>query len=156
MRRERQATRGLALLMLLLVGLALDAHAGETAGGTAAAIGDAMAPPPDVRPGDISRGRSIVADRQLGFCLLCHSGPFPEVQQQGTIAPSIAGAGLRWSEAQLRLRVTDSRRLNPDSVMPSYGISDPAPMVQARYRGKPLLTAQQIEDVTAYLVSLRD
>ncbi|MEI6548537.1 MAG: hypothetical protein WCN85_16100, partial [Burkholderiales bacterium] len=63
--------------------------------------------------GDSARGRAIVADRTRGLCLLCHSGPFPEERQQGNLAPDLAGAGSRWSTAQLRARVVDSRRINP-------------------------------------------
>jgi hypothetical protein len=71
-------------------------------------------------PGDAARGRAIVASRQQGLCLLCHRGPFPEERFQGTVATSLAGAGSRWTAAQLRLRIVDSRRLNPDSVMPAF------------------------------------
>src|SRR5436190_23585221 len=70
--------------------------------------------------GDATRGRSIVGNRQVGLCLLCHSGPFPEEKFQGTLAPDLKGAGNRWSEGQLRLRIVDSRRLYADTMMPSY------------------------------------
>jgi sulfur-oxidizing protein SoxX len=138
--------------MLVCLLLPLTMHAGQVG----ASMGDTMPAPAGVRPGDPQAGRSIVADRQQGFCLLCHSGPFPEVRQQGNLAPSLAGAGSRWTEAQLRLRITDSRRLKPDSIMPSYGVRDPAPMVAARHRGMPLLSAQQIEDITAFLATLKE
>src|SRR6185369_15710447 len=72
------------------------------------------------QPGDPARGRAIVTNRQVGLCLLCHSGPFPEERFQGTIAPDLKGAGARWNEGQLRLRIVDSTRLNPETIMPPY------------------------------------
>ena len=76
------------------------------------------------RPGDAARGRAIVANRSVGLCLLCHSGPIPEERFQGTLAPSLAGAGARWSVGQLRLRIVDGARLNPDTIMPPYYRTD--------------------------------
>ena len=70
--------------------------------------------------GDPARGRAIVANRQVGLCLLCHSGPFPEERFQGNLAPDLRGAGSRWSEAELRLRIVDSSRINPATIMPAY------------------------------------
>ena len=105
--------------------------------------------------GDAAKGRSIVANRQVGLCLLCHSGPLPEERFQGNLAPSLAGAGNRWSEGQLRLRLTDSRRLNPDTIMPAYHRTEGLTQVAKSLQGKPLLEAQQIEDVLAYLMTLK-
>jgi L-cysteine S-thiosulfotransferase len=125
-----------------------------------AAPADAIAQPLTGTPGDAAKGRAIVASRQVGLCLLCHAGPFPEERFQGNIAPSLAGAGTRWSEAQLRLRVSDARRLNPGSIMPAYhptgSDADAAARVGTAWKGKPVLDAQQIEDVVAFLSTLRD
>lgn len=118
--------------------------------------GDAIAQSLSGIPGDPTRGRSIVASRQIGMCLLCHPGPFPEEPLQGNLAPDLAGAGVRLSEGQLRLRVVDSRRLDPATLMPSYHRVDHLTNVGAAWRSKPLLTAQQIEDVVAFLSTLRD
>ncbi|MDF2114993.1 sulfur oxidation c-type cytochrome SoxX [Roseiarcaceae bacterium H3SJ34-1] len=106
-------------------------------------------------PGDAARGRAIVVNRQTGLCLLCHSGPFPEERFQGTLAPSLAGAGVRLNESQLRLRIADGRRLHPDTIMPSYYRTDGLTRVAPGFAGKPILNADQIEDVIAFLMTLR-
>ena len=106
--------------------------------------------------GDPVRGRAIVANRQVGLCLLCHSGPFPDERFQGNLAPDLRGAGARWSEGQLRLRIVDSSRINPASIMPAYHRTEGLVRVAPAWRGKPVLTAEQIEDVVAFLMTLRD
>ena len=106
--------------------------------------------------GDPARGRAIVANRQVGLCLLCHSGPFPEERFQGNLAPDLSGAGARWSEAQLRLRIVDSSRINPATIMPAYHRTDGLTRVAPAWRDKPVLSAAQIEDVVAFLLTLRE
>jgi sulfur-oxidizing protein SoxX len=108
------------------------------------------------QPGDPGRGRAIVANRTVGLCLLCHSGPIPEERFQGNLAPSLAGAGARWSEGQVRLRLVDAARLYPDTIMPPYYRLDDLQRVAKTFAGKTLLTAQQIEDVVAYLATLKE
>jgi sulfur-oxidizing protein SoxX len=119
-------------------------------------VGDAIAGSLTGTKGDPARGRAIVTNRQVGLCLLCHSGPFPEEKLQGNMAPDLAGAGARWSEAQLRLRIVDASRLNPDTIMPPYYRIDGLHRVAPAFRGKPVLSADQIEDVVAFLATLRD
>ncbi|ETR75626.1 cytochrome C [Afipia sp. P52-10] len=106
--------------------------------------------------GDSGRGRAIVADRQVGLCLLCHTGPFPEQRFQGTLAPDLRGAGTRWSEGQLRLRLVDSSKVTPGTIMPAYYRIAGLTRVGAAWQDKPVLTAEQIEDVIAYLMTLKD
>jgi len=106
--------------------------------------------------GDPARGRHIVADRQLGLCLLCHSGPFPDERFQGNLAPNLAGAGRRWTEGQLRLRIVDASRINPSTIMPPYYRVEGLERVAAAFGGRPILTAEQIEDVVAFLTTLQD
>ncbi len=108
------------------------------------------------QPGDVARGRAIVANRTVGLCLLCHSGPIPEERFQGNLAPSLAGAGSRSTPGQLRLRLVDAARLNPDTIMPPYYRLDGLVRVAKTFQGKTILTAQQIEDVVAYLATLKD
>ena len=105
--------------------------------------------------GDPARGRAIVADRQVGLCLLCHSGPFPEERFQGNLAPDLTAVGARLSEGQIRQRIVDPTKVNPQSIMPAYYKSEGLVRVAPAYRGKTVLTAEQIEDVVAYLSSLK-
>ena len=107
------------------------------------------------KPGDPARGRAIVVKRE-NTCLLCHSGPFPEQRFQGDLSPNLKGTGARWSEGELRLRLVDASRLNPATIMPSYYRVDGLTRVAPAYQGKPVLTAEQIEDVVAYLMTLKD
>jgi sulfur-oxidizing protein SoxX len=105
-------------------------------------------------PGDAARGRAIVANRQVGLCLLCHSGPFPEERFQGNLAPDLRSAG-RLTEGQIRLRIVDSARVNPETIMPAFHRTDGLVSVASAFAGKPVLSAQQVEDVVAWLVTLR-
>jgi sulfur-oxidizing protein SoxX len=125
------------------------------AASTQAVSSDAIPAPLTGAKGDPVRGRAIVADRQVGLCLLCHNGPIPEERFQGDLAPSLAGAGARWSEGQLRLRIADPARVNPKTIMPSYYKAEGLDRVAPAFRGKTILSAQQIEDVVAYLVTLK-
>ena len=107
-------------------------------------------------PGDPAKGRAIVVERQKGLCLLCHSGPFPEERFQGDLAPNLAGTGARMSEGDIRLRMIDSTKVNPTSIMPPYYRTEGLERVAANYKGKTLLSAQEIEDVIAFLMTLKD
>jgi L-cysteine S-thiosulfotransferase len=107
------------------------------------------------RPGDAARGRALVLERS-STCILCHSGPLPEARFQGDLAPDLSGAGSRWSVAQLRLRLVDASRFNPETIMPSFYCIDGLTRVAGSFQGKPILSAEQIEDIVAYLATLRD
>ena len=111
--------------------------------------------PLTTQPGDAVRGRAIVASRQSGLCLLCHSGPFPEVRFQGNLAPELTGIAQRLSVSMLRARIADARRLNPETIMPPYFRTDGLARVAGSFAGQTLLNAQQIEDVITYLQSLK-
>ena len=118
-------------------------------------VGDAIPELLTDTRGDVARGRALVVERS-STCILSHSGPFPEQKFQGDLAPSLAGSGSRWSEGQLRLRLVDASRLNAATIMPSYYRVDGLHRVGALWRGKPILSAEQIEDIVAYLVTLRE
>lgn len=117
-------------------------------------VGDA-APDRLAAPGDAARGRALVVARASANCVLCHVVPDPAVKFSGDVGPSLAGVGSRLSEAQLRLRVADNLRVNPATVMPSYYKVDGLDRVARAYDGKPALTAQEVEDVVAWLATLK-
>ena len=119
-------------------------------------VGDAIPASLTGAPGDPVRGKTIAVSRQTGSCLLCHSAPLPDEKFQGTIGPDLKGAGSRNTEGQLRLRIVDSRIFNPDTIMPSYYRQDGLEKIAPAFRGKTVLTAEQIEDVVAFLKTLRD
>jgi L-cysteine S-thiosulfotransferase len=137
------------------VTVALPCAAGASELRSYAAVGDAIPQSLTGMPGDVTRGRALVVDR-TSTCILCHNGPFPEQKFQGDLAPGLGGAGSRWSEGQLRLRLVDASRLNAATIMPSYYRVEGLDRVSAAWRGKPILSAEQIEDMVAYLASLRE
>jgi sulfur-oxidizing protein SoxX len=106
-------------------------------------------------PGDPAHGRALVLERS-STCILCHSGPFEEVRFQGDLAPHLAGTGSRWSPSQLRLRLVDASRFNAQTIMPSYYRVEGLARVGAAWRDKPILSAEQIEDIVAFLATLRE
>ena len=117
--------------------------------------GDAIGEPLGGLRGDAARGRALVLDRSVGNCLICHRAPEPAERFMGEIGPDLAGIGSRLTPAQIRLRVVDQSLLNAKTVMPPYYRIDRLSRVAERYRGKPVLEAQQVEDVVAYLMSLK-
>jgi sulfur-oxidizing protein SoxX len=118
-------------------------------------VGDSIAESLTGTPGDATRGRALILERS-NTCILCHSGPFPEEKFQGDLAPNLSGSGSRWSVGQLRLRLVDASRFNPGTIMPSYYRIDGLDRVATNWRGKPILSAGQIEDIVAYLATLRE
>lgn len=116
--------------------------------------GDSVPDPLGALEGDAERGRSIVLDRRRGNCLICHAFPVEGEPFQGEIGPDMAGVASRLTEGQIRLRLIDQSRINPETIMPPYyrtaGLKDVAP----EFVGRPALEAQEIEDVVAYLRTL--
>jgi L-cysteine S-thiosulfotransferase len=106
--------------------------------------------------GDAARGERLVRDRERGNCLICHSVPVPTERFQGDLGPPLAGVGSRLSRAQLRLRLIDQTRINPDTIMPAYYRTEGLTRVAPRFKGKPALTAAEIEDVIAWLATLKE
>lgn len=108
-----------------------------------------------VAAGDAQRGEAIVNSRSQGQCLLCHAGPGVPTHLQGNLAPDLAGAGGRFTADELRQRLREPQRFNPETIMPAYGPREGLQRVAPQWRGKPLLDDRQIDDVVAYLASLR-
>jgi sulfur-oxidizing protein SoxX len=106
--------------------------------------------------GDPVRGRAIASDARKGNCIICHAMPIPELSSDafGDIGPSLAGIGSHLSAPELRQRIVDPRVLSPDTVMPPYFVTTGLTRVQTAYVGKTILSAQEVEDLVAYLASL--
>ena len=136
------------LALSLLVILSLGSVSAQTTGG------DLLVESLTATPGDPLRGRAIVASRQTGLCLLCHSGPFPEERFQGNLAPELSISAGRLSAPQLRARIMDASRFNPGTIMPTYYKAQNLQRVAPKFIGQSLLNEQEIEDVVAFLVSL--
>ena len=107
-------------------------------------------------PGDPARGRAIVTTRQIGLCVLCHGGPFPNRHLHGSIAPDLAGVGTRLTPGEIRLRLVDPAAANPDSIMPSYRRASGAVRPGRAFQDKAILSDAAIEDVVAFLVTLKE
>jgi sulfur-oxidizing protein SoxX len=138
----------------LLASVLLACASGHTAAQGFEVVGDAIPRPLAAEPGDAARGRSIVVNRDQGGCTLCHE--VPGEKTFGNVAPTLSGAGAKLSVGQLRLRVADSTRVNPDTPMPAYYRTEGLTQVAQAYRGKPVLSAQQVEDVVAWLATLKE
>jgi sulfur-oxidizing protein SoxX len=127
------------------------AFMGIIAGCVAVPPADSMAPL--AASGDATRGREVFVSREGGHCVLCHV--VPGVDVAGDVGPALAGVGARLDAGQLRLRVADITRVKPDAAMPSFHRTQGLKRVAPGYAGKTALTAQQVEDIVAYLGTLR-
>ncbi|WMT90874.1 sulfur oxidation c-type cytochrome SoxX [Pelagibacterium sp. H642] len=134
------------------------AASGIVLAGALAQSGNAIPEPFTDEPGDIRRGMTVAANTDLGNCIICHHIPLPDVPAGafGSVGPSLAGVGSRLSEGELRLRIVDSSRINPATVMPPYHRTEGLERVADEHAGEPILTAQQVEDLIAFLQTLTD
>ena len=147
-RRARLAGRWLVLVL----------YAGVSAGASAQQAvfkGDVVPAPLSAGPADAIRGKAAFVQREKGHCILCHAVPDPDVRFAGNIGPPLAGVGARLSAAQLRGRIVDPSRHDPDTIMPAYYRTDNLHRVARAYAGRTVLNAQDVEDVIAYLLTLR-
>ena len=103
--------------------------------------------------GDPVRGREVFVSREGGHCVLCHAAP--GVGTAGNVGPSLARVGARLTPGQIRLRIADMPRVNPDAAMPAFHRSEGLVRVAPEYRGRPALSGQQVEDLVAWLSTLR-
>jgi sulfur-oxidizing protein SoxX len=146
-------TRRVRAALVLLLAAASPA-AGQVAPFTVA--GDAIEAPLAGRAGDAARGQAVVKNRETANCLICHSIPDPREAFMGEIGPPLAGVGARLTPGQIRLRLVDPTLVNPGAIMPPYHRIHDLLRVDPRFAGRPVLTAQEIEDVVAWLTTLRE
>lgn len=108
-------------------------------------------------PGDVQRGKAVAVNSDLGNCLICHQLTIPEVLAgaSGDIGPSLDGVGSRLDSTQIRQRIVDPKAIDPDTVMPAYYVASGLNRVQQKYEGQAILSAQQVEDLVAYLGTLQ-
>ena len=139
------------LAIFLLVALNLNQVAAQ---GDTSIVNGEIAKPLTASPGDPLRGRAIVASRQTGLCLLCHSGPFPEERFQGNLAPELSQSVARYTAPQLRARIVDASYFNSQTIMPAYYRTDHLNRVAPKFVGQTILNEQEIEDVIAFLTTL--
>lgn len=119
-------------------------------------VEDAIPQPLAGRRGDPALGRELIGARHQSLCVLCHALPSGAAQLQGTLAPDLAGIGARLSEGQIRLRIVDMKRVNPESIMPAYHALRPGARTAPGWQGRPVLGAAEIEHLVAYLVTLKE
>lgn len=141
--------KGCVLTLLLLVALNLNLVAAQSI------VNGMIAEPLTTSPGDPVRGRAIVASRQTGLCLLCHSGPFPEERFQGNLAPELSISVARYTAPQLRARIVDASYFNSKTIMPAYFRTDHLNRVAPKFAGQTILNGQEIEDVVAFLLTIK-
>lgn len=108
------------------------------------------------KPGDPVNGRKVAINRKKGNCLACHKMPIPEQQFHGEVGPELEGVASRYSVGELRLRVVDPKVLNEATIMPAFYKSKGFHRVLKGFEGKSILTAQEVEDIVAYLATLKD
>ncbi len=149
-------TFGISSLLLLLCAMDLQAAEPDTAQFDYIVSADSIIKPLNNLTGNATRGREVARDQHRGNCLTCHHLPIPEEDFHGNIGPSLYGIGARLSAAQIRLRVADIKQLNPFSIMPGfYRSPDKINRIAAKYAGTTILSAQDVEDIVAYLSTLQ-
>ncbi len=141
-----------ALLAVSALGLSQNAEAGDKY-----KIVDGNSIPASLtgKKGDAVKGRSVAINRKQGNCLACHILPIPEQQFHGEVGPDLSEVGDTYSEGELRLRVVNPKAVNPDSIMPAFYKTEGLHRVLKNFQGKSILTAEQVEDVVAYLLTLK-
>ncbi len=107
------------------------------------------------KPGDPASGREVAINRKQGNCLACHKMPIPEQPFHGEVGPDLSAVGDTYSAGELRLRVVNPKIINPDTFMPAFYRPHGLHRVSKNFQGKTILTAQQVEDVVAYLQTLK-
>jgi sulfur-oxidizing protein SoxX len=116
---------------------------------------DAIATSLTGKAGDPVNGKKLATNRKKGNCLACHSMPIPEQAFHGNIGPDLKGISSRYSEGELRLRIVNPKVLNSETIMPAFYKADGFNRVMKKFAGKTIITAQEVEDIVAYLMTLK-
>ena len=107
-------------------------------------------------PGSADAGQQVFLNRTLGNCLACHQvSSLKSEEFHGQVGPSLDGVASRYSEAQLRLIVANPKLIFADTVMPAFYRNEGLNRVRPEFVGKSILTAAQVEDVVAFLETLK-
>ena len=119
-------------------------------------VGDGIPKSLTGKPGNAKKGRATAIHRKKGNCLACHSLPAPEQADHGNIGPDLRGVASRYKPDELRLWLVSAKVLNPDTIMPSFYMTTGFHRVQKKWQGKTVISAQDVEDILAYLVTLKE
>jgi sulfur-oxidizing protein SoxX len=147
-----------------LLGAAVLAFAGLSVSASAAAeelvkfsIVDSNSIPDSLtgKTGDPAKGRATAIHHKKGNCLACHTLPAPEQPYHGEVGPDLNGVADRLSEGEIRLRIVNPKYANPGTIMPAFYRTEGLHMVAKKWQGKPMLSAEEVEDVVAYLMTLK-
>jgi len=120
------------------------------------AVNDGLAKSLTGKAGDPKKGYATAIHRKKGNCLACHTFPAKGQADHGNIGPDLRGVASRYSEAELRLRIVDPKVVNEDTIMPSFYKTAGLHRVQKKWAGKTMLSAQEVEDIVAYLLTLKE
>lgn len=110
---------------------------------------------PAMANGDAEHGRAIMLEPQKSLCILCHSGPFPEIPFMGTLAPDLSDVGSRYSYKEIRDRIVDNRKFNPDTIMPPFLSLEGLNRISPRWAETTILTEQEVDDIATFLAGLK-
>lgn len=147
---RRSMVAGCALLLGMSAAFAQDIVAYEVVDGT---IPKSLTG----TPGDPVAGREVMVDRRLGNCVACHTaGVFSDQQWHGEVGPPLDGVADRWDEASLRMIIVNAKAVYDGTIMPAFYRNDGFNRVAPKFAGKTIMSAQQVEDVVAYLMTLKD
>jgi sulfur-oxidizing protein SoxX len=146
-----------ATVVALLVGVSA-ASAGAIKPADVKVVDGAVAQSLTGQPGDPAEGRKWFLGRKLGNCLACHTiKDLAKEPYHGEVGPPLDGVAGRWSEGELRAIVVNSKEaLSPETIMPGFYRDYGLHRVAEKFQGKTILTAQQVEDVVAYLMTLKE
>ena len=109
------------------------------------------------KAGDPAEGRKAFMGRKLGNCLACHeNSDMAEQPFHGEVGPSLDGVGDRWNAAELRGIISNSKEMFPETIMPAFYIDSGYERPLEDFAGKSILSAQQVEDIVAYLLTLTE